>query len=292
MSHLKDAHAHPRDNRIRFDELPHKYYIDGCTDGYTSCTTFIHTFFSHFDADSIIRNMVRSKNWKASKYYGQTPDEIKALWETERDSASASGTNMHKNIELAYNGVPCNADFVDTCECRYFLQFKKDNPHLVPYRTEWEIFDEEYKIAGSIDMVFFNELTQAYDIYDWKRSKEIKRTSFGGKKGLYPLEEHDDCNFVHYSLQLNLYKNILERLYGLVVQDLCLVVIHPNQSTYNRIHVDAMQKQIGWVLDERNRQNSICNVEASTGHGGVSPAKAVHAASTGHGCVSPAKAVH
>lgn len=266
MSLLKDSNAHPRDTRIRFDELPHKYYIDGCTDGYISCTTFIHTFFGHFDADSVIENMVKSKNWKTSKYYGMSPDEIKAMWDVERDAASTSGTKMHKNIELAYNGLPFDGDFPESIEHRYFAQFKMEHPHLRAFRTEWEVFDEEHKIAGSIDMVFFNERTQAYDIYDWKRSKEIKRTSFGGKKGLYPLEEYDDCNFVHYSLQLNLYKNLLERLYGLVIQDLCLVVIHPNQSGYRKIHVDGMQKQIGWLLDERTRQNAICervNADAS-----------------------------
>jgi hypothetical protein len=264
MPLLKDTNDHPRDARIRFDELPHKYYIDGCTDGYISCTTFIHTFFGHFDADSVIQNMVKSKNWKQSKYYGSTPDEIKAQWEIERDSASASGTKMHKNIELAYNNLSFSDGFVDSVEYSYFAKFKQEHPHLVPYRTEWEVFDEAHLIAGSIDMVFFNELTKAYDIYDWKRSKEIKRTAFGGKKGLYPLEEHDDCNFVQYSLQLNLYKNILERLYGLVIKDLCLVVIHPNQSGYRKIHVDAMQKQIGWILDERVRQNGLCDLNDVT----------------------------
>jgi len=261
--HLKETNAHPRDARIRFDELPHKYYIDGETDGYISCTTFIHTFFGHFDADSVIDSMFKSKNWKTSKYYGQTADEIKAGWDVEREAASASGTQMHKNIELTYNNLPVDDDFVQSVEYRYFQQFKRDHPHLRAYRTEWEVFDEAHKIAGSIDMVFFNERTQAYDIYDWKRSKEIRKTSFGGKRGLYPLEDYDDCNFVHYSLQLNLYKNLLERLYGLVIQDLCLVVIHPNQSSYRTIHVDAMQKQIGWILDERNRQNAICQSDAA-----------------------------
>jgi hypothetical protein len=121
MALLKDRNAHPRDARIRFDELPHKYYIDGRTDGCISCTTLIHTFFGHFDADAVIENMVKSKNWKQSKYYGSTPDEIKAQWDRERDAASTSGTNMHKNIELTYNDLPFNDDFVDTTEHRYFF---------------------------------------------------------------------------------------------------------------------------------------------------------------------------
>ena len=35
---------HPRDARIVFDEGPHVYYVDGCSDGYISSTTLIHSF--------------------------------------------------------------------------------------------------------------------------------------------------------------------------------------------------------------------------------------------------------
>ena len=35
-------------------------------------------------------------------------------------------------------------------EFKYFLKFKNEHPNLIPYRTEWRIFDEEYQIAGTI----------------------------------------------------------------------------------------------------------------------------------------------
>ena len=73
-TYLAKLNPHERDTRIVFDEGPHIYHIDGNSDGYMSVTTFNHSHFDHFDADKIITNMMSSKNWPQSKYYGQTPD--------------------------------------------------------------------------------------------------------------------------------------------------------------------------------------------------------------------------
>jgi len=68
-------------------------------------------------------------------------------------------------------------------------------------------------------------------IVDWKRSKEIKRTAYN-QVGKGPLSMVPDCNFYHYSLQLNLYRWILEKQYGKSIVGMYLVVVHPNQGTY------------------------------------------------------------
>eukprot|EP00971_Amphidinium_carterae_P150762 2989008-Amphidinium_carterae.1 len=62
-------------------------------------------------------------------------------------------------------------------------------------------------------------------IFDWKRSVRLptKHTNpFGEKMKVVqsrrpacgPLSAYDDCAVVHYRLQLNLYKYILEANYG------------------------------------------------------------------------------
>jgi hypothetical protein len=43
---------HERDDRIQFEEASHIYTVDGVRAGWTSCTGFLHNFFSHFDADA------------------------------------------------------------------------------------------------------------------------------------------------------------------------------------------------------------------------------------------------
>ena len=83
-----------------------------------------------------------------------------------------------------------------------------------PYRTEWMVYHEELRLAGSIDMIFENE-DGSLQIYDWKRCKEISYDSYYGKAAITSCISHlPDTNFWHYSLQLNVYKNILEIKYG------------------------------------------------------------------------------
>jgi len=55
-----------------------------------SVTTWNHKHFEQFDADKIIQRMMKSKNWPNSKYYGQSPDEIKAGWEKNRATPPAA----------------------------------------------------------------------------------------------------------------------------------------------------------------------------------------------------------
>jgi hypothetical protein len=116
-----------------------------------------------------------------------------------------------------------------------FLSFVAANPTLKPYRTEWMIFDEDVRLAGSIDMVYENEIDGTLMIYDWKRCKEITKFS-NFKDAAYAVTEcisHlPDTNFWHYALQLNTYKTILEAKYDKKVSRMCLVVLHPNFPTY------------------------------------------------------------
>jgi hypothetical protein len=100
---------------------------------------------------------------------------------------------------------------------RQFRGWADKNGHLRPYRTEWRIFSRRCNVAGSVDMVFYNERTGALDIYDWKRSKEIKCDGWG-RYATHPLLKEDeipDANFYKYSLQLAAYKYILETEYEL-----------------------------------------------------------------------------
>ena len=143
MDSLSTQHPHDNDNHITFEEGPHIYTIDG-NSSYTSVTTFNHQHFEPFNANLIIKNMMRSKNWANSKYYGQTPKEIKTGWEENRVAAATSGTNMHHDIECFYNNIePSN----NSIEFNYFKTFAKDYQHLIPYRTEWMIYDKELPIS-------------------------------------------------------------------------------------------------------------------------------------------------
>ena len=60
MDMLAKKNPHERDEHISFNEGPHIYTIDGESD-FMSVTTWNHSHFAHFNADSIITNMMNSK---------------------------------------------------------------------------------------------------------------------------------------------------------------------------------------------------------------------------------------
>lgn len=220
---LKNPHS--RDNDIDFMDSTHSYIIRGSSN-YVSCTKFVKSFFEIFNADAIIDNMMKSDNWVNSKYFGMSKHEIKKQWNDSGIKAAKYGTLLHSCIEDYYNSKPVNNSSI---EYQYFLSFVKDHPQLTPFRTEMRIYDEDINICGTVDMLFINE-DNTISIYDWKFSKEIQYTSSFGKKALDPISHLDDCNITHYSLQLNIYRHILENKYGYTIKDMYLVFMHEQLS--------------------------------------------------------------
>ena len=232
---LAIVNVHPRDARIRFVEDTHTYFIDGDSTNIMSTTTFIHSFFGHFDADAIISKMMNSPKWSQSKYYGMTPEEIKKKWSDNGAQASGSGTAMHLAIEQWYNEAYDEIDpkIYDTTEWKYFMRFYRKYKDIYRmYRSEHEVFAEDLRLCGSIDCVFLRN-DGKFCLGDWKRSTEIKMEN-KFQKGYGPCTILDDINLHHYGLQLNIYKWYLETYYGMEIVEMFLIVIHPNNSSFKR----------------------------------------------------------
>jgi hypothetical protein len=244
-NYLAIKNKHDRDQFISFEEGPHIYTVCGERGVYTSVTTWNHHHFSPFNADDVIKNIVNSNKWNSDpnyKYYKMTPEEIKNSWNLKRDNASSSGTKMHNDIELFYNGVNV---INHSIEFQYFRNFIQDFPDLKPYRTEWMVYYEEIKLSGSIDMVYENP-DGTLLIYDWKRCQEITFESAFDKYANTTCISHlPDTNFWHYALQLNMYKTILEHKYNKTVVGLFLVCMHPDNKYKNYQCI-----QVPYLLDE------------------------------------------
>jgi ATP-dependent exoDNAse (exonuclease V) beta subunit len=263
---LSIRNSHPRDKNIQFFEEGHKYIILTEPDvKYTSVTTWNHSHFPKFEADSIIDNMMKSKSWKEGhKYWGLTPEQIKSQWNNNRDAVAGAGTDLHYEIECFNNDKRFQFDYTNkelyeiymsdnklthdskAIEWRYFINFVRDNPHLKPYRTEWTVYHDDVKISGSIDMIYENP-DGTLSIYDWKRAKLITRINNFNKFALPPQICHlPDSNFWHYALQLNTYKAIIEQKYGKVVKSLFLVRLHPDaeEKNYELIELPDLSTEI------------------------------------------------
>jgi ATP-dependent exoDNAse (exonuclease V) beta subunit len=252
-SYLSTLNAHPRDEFISFEEGPHIYTVNGERGTYKSVTTWNHSHFPHFNTDKILDSIMKGKNINnpTYKYYGMSREQIKALWDENRDKAASAGTKMHYDIECFYNQMEVNNDSV---EFAYFSKFVADFPELKPYRTEWMVYHEDIKISGSIDMIYENP-DGTLQIYDWKRCQEISYENMTGESALTPCIKHlPNTNFWHYSLQLNVYKRILEEKYDKKITNLCLVCLHPNNRTYDIIDVPILDKEMDDLFALRKMQ--------------------------------------
>ena len=213
-----------------------------------SMTTFIHSLYGGFDPDAAIATMkVNTKKWdspRENKYFGLSDDQIKLRWATEGQDASQKGTAMHLNLENLCLDRPHETE---SKEYKLYERFARAHlaGRLRPYRTEWSIYDEELMLCGQIDIIY-EYVSEVYTvggkkhlkIGDYKRSKAITKYN-AYQSGLPGTAAHyaGDCNYVHYTLQLCGYKYILEKNYGVIIDEMFLIVLHPDQEEYIRVEI-------------------------------------------------------
>ena len=158
---------------------------------------------------------------------------------------------MHYDIECFYNHIEVENS---SKEFKFFLNFHDNHRNLNPFRTEWLIYDPKLLFAGAIDFVSKNE-DGTLSIYDWKRCKKIQQKNQYNKFSTNPIISHiPDTNFWHYSLQLNIYKWILEHNYNETVSEMFLVCLHPDQKNYEKIKVPNLHTDIENLIEFRREQ--------------------------------------
>tara|TARA_Y100001933_G_C18932807_1_gene536069 strand:- start:379 stop:1134 length:756 start_codon:yes stop_codon:yes gene_type:complete len=248
MLDCNHINGHERDGRCQFFPTDHIYKIDG--NQYNSVTTLVSKFFPVFDAEEAILKMKNGRNWNPShRYWGLQDYIIKQMWEEKGIEASKKGTLLHDQIEKFYLGK----NYQEPQEFGLFLKFHDEHMFLEPYRTEWRIFDEEYQVSGTIDFIAKNDTH--YEMYDWKRSLKIV-DSISGKpivenrweKGLFGFDDMGDTAYNHYTVQLSLYRYILEKNYQLEVSKMFLVVLHPDYKRYYKVEVPYLKDRVEYIL--------------------------------------------
>ena len=237
---LKNKHL--RDSRIKFYPEPHIYTIDNIPS--PSASTIISKFFPEFDSFSAASRLNPNH-----ELYGREVEEIVAIWDERGKTAANKGTFLHEQIENFY----LQQEYEKTEEFHLFESFVKENNHINPYRTEWRIFDEQYHIAGTIDLISKNG--NGYEMYDWKRSKKvvnsINREPIKNNQwqiGVGQLADIDDTSYNRYCLQQSLYKYILEKNYGLKVSNMYLIVLYPEYDRYYKVEVPYLHDKAEYIL--------------------------------------------
>lgn len=206
---------------------------------FTSVTDFVSRFFEKFDAKKIANNLVATH----PKYRDQSAESLIAEW---KDRAS-HGIKIHEEIEN------CIRSEIQPTEQKAIIGFRWLQRYLMKF--DFELFPEvivyskELRLAGTIDLLAKDNSTGLYHILDWKTSKSIETSSYNGKLGIKPATENLlDCNFTHYSLQLSLYRYLLEEFYSMKIDDQLIVHIQEDEvhgyiAPFLKDHVLKMLKE-------------------------------------------------
>jgi ATP-dependent exoDNAse (exonuclease V) beta subunit len=116
------------------------------------------------------------------------------------------------------------------------------------------IGDAELGVGGMVDGLFWNQKHGELQIWDYKTNKEIAEYSKYKKRMKIPINFLHDCELEGYSIQLNLYKYIIERNTNLKIGKCYLVHIHEEQEKYNVIECKEYQHIIQLLFDYKTKQ--------------------------------------
>ena len=243
---FNEQNTHPRDLFISFEPEEHVYTVGGIH--YQSVTTFLSSFFPQFDTEYWAQRKAATEHC--------TPQELIERWKRKGRAAAEQGTRLHHNIEQHLLGESCPTE---EGAFPLFLKFRREHPALAPYRTEWSIYDEEHRIAGTIDLIEGNE--GHYRMFDWKcssklidRSGQVIKECRFGQKAFEPIAHLDNTAYYHYALQQSLYRYILERHYGICLKSCSLVVLHPSYSDYYLIELPYLLAEVEAMLRVRKKE--------------------------------------
>lgn len=237
---------HPLDN-----PLPFIRDSTGPNIPLTSVLEIVDRFLPPIKREEILHRLTEKTDRTTSIHYGKTAEEIEQYLEDDHDERTYSGTKLHEAISNSYNGFETP---VDSPEYTQFLRFKH-YCRFSPYRTEWSIYDPFVRIVGNIDMAF-TESPESPDnliLYEWKSVKYMRKYP-ADVYGVELAETIPNNPFWRWTLQLNIYRAILEKNYGKKVTELRVLILQKSSTKYVDIKVPMLDNIIFYIWRWRKAQ--------------------------------------
>ena len=242
-------------NKAKFYEIPHKYYVDG--EDFVSVTTLLHRFEPEFE----------SEYWAEykAKQFDLKPETFKQGWKYFNEIATTKGSLLHLYAENLWNNKIFEypeeeivEDFgYDPIRDEYTKsktlidKFYRDSFNkIILIRNEMIVYDELLKIAGMMDLLFWNVRDQEFQIYDWKSNNDF---TFENKKGnlFHELQPLEACDLEIYSIQLGIYKAIIERNTNIKIGKCFLIWISSHNDNYKIIPIKDRSFYVNEIFENR-----------------------------------------
>ena len=226
------------DPNITLEDEGHIYTLATHPDKeFISCTTLLKPLFDPFEPEKVAADLI-SWHWK---YKDRTVEDLVEEWRLTGES----GTESHKELEdyIFFGKEPITPKGKQGKRWVDFI-IEKDKYDWYP---EVILYNKDLGIAGMIDLILVDRKTGMLHVFDWKTNKKIAFKGYRGKKGIAPQTKHmPDCEYSIYSLQLSIYKYLLENFYGFKVES--LHIVHLREDSYNVIPVKYLEHEVEVIL--------------------------------------------
>jgi hypothetical protein len=249
-----------KDNNFTFDEGSHTYRYNGIK--YDSVTTYLKNFKVPFDRDYWSKK-------KASER-GVDVSVILEEWQSKANVATSLGTKVHKYIEDFWSGnnpeLPdSGTEFRDRVDKFLEIYDRKLNV-LIPLKSELKIFSKKWRLAGTVDQPFLfwdeSKGKMFLLIGDWKTNKDFKHDDHPDgryKKLLRPFSNLWENHHNEYSIQISLYRLILEDEVGIETESGFLCHIGPDERP-KLYPAKDLRQQLRAYLDQNRAEFDIFDV--------------------------------
>ena len=230
---------------IDFIEENHQYFIN--KKKYTSVSNIIKKYEQPFDDDA------KSKAY--AEKVGLTQEEVLKNWKLINLKSTISGSRTHEfgesytNVMAGHPELICESNKKQWVEeygvllptypkeeaiVKFYTEMNFDpSKRLYVVGAEFKLSSKYMKgtlpICGTSDILFYEENLifpedSGFVIGDWKTNKELEKeyTVKNDIRMKYPMEGYKDTALSHYTLQFNMYQNMMESV-GLKIIDRRLI---------------------------------------------------------------------
>jgi len=199
-----ENNAHERDERINFIPESNTWLIDK-NPHYNTIDEILDIFY-HVDLNEVALNEF---------------EKDKELYSNIRSFFQSNGNERPEN-DIAFN---------------QFLNFYNEKTiHNSQYRTEWKIFDEDYFLVGSCELIL-KKPDGNYALYNWKPTKNDRIPRNHNNLVVDFQADGQNADYEVYAFQLCLYKSILIRKYNLNVTEMSFLQFNKKFNHYLEFRV-------------------------------------------------------
>lgn len=244
-----------------FFDSTHTYYYKRKRVG-ISTTGLIHQYSNEFNKWDISARVANKR--------GISQLEVLEEWRIENLYSTIKGSKIHEFAQSLWEGKDYIFEYDDLPDVIDKRRLQEDLLVMSgqainfynDYRDMYELIGCEIYLGvpdfdecGATDMLLMNKYTNELLIIDFKSNKKIDYESFGHQKMKVPLQKYEDCNYIHYSLQLNAYAYKIEYMTGIKVKDKLLIYFDCNKDNYEVIEPLELRKEVIKIYENRRVKN-------------------------------------